>query len=359
MPYSGSSEEHGGVDPRELKRHGVDPAGLIDFSVNSNPFGPSPRVLAAIRGVDVSRYPDRECSALRERLAEANRTSADEILVGNGTAELIWLAAHAFLRPGDPVLIVGPTFGEYRRASQAVGARVVEIRAQAEDFLPPIEAILAALAGERFRMVFLCNPNNPTGQVLDEADLHTLADHSGPDTLLVLDEAYRTFTGRDFFAPPPVENCLTLRSMTKDFALAGLRLGYVMANAERVNAMRQLQPAWSVNAFALAAGQAAIADREFYRHQLEELPSLKKELFAQIAGKGVRICASQTHFGLLRFPQPAVEIRRRLLQERIQVRDCASLGLPYHVRIATRLKDDNRRLLDALTSSAGPGSLNS
>jgi histidinol-phosphate aminotransferase len=348
MSSTFSSEEHGGIDPQELRRLGLSPAGMLDFSVNSNPFGPSPRVLAAIRAVDVSAYPDRECSQLRERLAEANQTAPERVLVGNGTAELIWLATRAFLRPGDRVLIAGPTFGEYRRAAIACGADVVEIRAAPEDFHPPLEALLAALERPGWRMVFLCNPNNPTGQALSAREVQAIADRCGVEPLLVVDEAYRAFAGGEPFAPPFVETALTLRSMTKDFALAGLRLGYLLASPGICAQLKRLQPAWSVNAVALAAGAAALADRAYYQRTLAELKDLRTEFFARLAQTGTPVCPTQTHFGLLRFARPAAEIRRRLLQEGIQVRDCASFGLPEHVRIATRLRPENERLIAAL-----------
>ena len=206
------SEEHGGIDPRELNRLGIAPEELLDFSVNSNPFGPSPQVLKAIRTVDISRYPDRECLELREMLADANRVAPKQVLVGNGTAELIWLVVQALLQPGDGVLIVGPTFSEYGRAVMAMGGQIEEIHAGPPRFIAPIEQIVQAISRRQPRLVFLCNPNNPTGQYIPPADIEVIINACGSQTYLVIDEAYKAFASGENFGILPGEQCILLRS---------------------------------------------------------------------------------------------------------------------------------------------------
>ncbi len=348
MASNSCSEEHGGINPAELKQFGISPADLIDFSVNSNPFGPSPQVLAAIRAVDFSTYPDPACSALREALAQVNRVTPQHILAGNGTAELIWLAAQALLTPGDRVLIVGPTFGEYRRAAAQCGAEVDEIRALPPYFQPPLEQVCTCIRQSRPRLVFLCNPNNPTGVFLDPAAIQQLIDVCGAETILVLDEAYRAFICGNIFAGLPGDQCLVFRSMTKEFALAGLRLGYVLGRPEIIARMRQFQPSWSVNSLAQAAGLAGIADPEYYQRTLTELRQLKDNFFAQIISAGQVMVPSDVHFGLIAAGGPARDLRQGLMKFNIQVRDCTSFGLPEHIRVSTRLQPDNLKLLAAL-----------
>jgi histidinol-phosphate aminotransferase len=343
-----ASSEHGGVDYRELNLLGISPAGLLDFSVNSNPFGPPARVLEALRGVDISRYPDRECLELRERLACANQVGVEQILVGNGTAELIFLVSQAYLHPGDAVLICGPTFGEYRRAARIAGACVQEVRAAPPAFEPPLAQILAAIQAMQPRLVFLCNPNNPTGQALGREEIDSILHACGPGSLLVLDEAYRAFLTGDFFGRPPGENCLVLRSMTKDFALAGLRLGYALASPELIEPLQLIQPAWSVNALAQAAGAAALAELDYYRSSLAELALLSSEFFLQIRERGYSLVDSQTHYAIIGLDQPAGAFRARLLQASILVRDCSSFGLPQFIRVSTRLPAEGQKLLNQL-----------
>jgi histidinol-phosphate aminotransferase len=348
MAFNSCSEEHGGINPAELKQLGILPADLIDFSVNSNPFGPSPSVLEAIRTVDISTYPDRKSTALHEILAQANQVPAEHILVGNGTAELIWLAAHAFLKPGDKVLIAGPTFGEYQRAASTKGAQVTEIRAQPPLFLPPLEQMLLNIKQEHPRLVFLCNPNNPTGIFLNSDVVRKLSMACGSKTILIIDEAYKAFVDGQTYTEVPGDNCLILRSMTKDFALAGIRLGYIMGNPALIEQIQRYQPAWSVNSLAQAAGIAAIMDRNYYQKNFSDLVRLKEHFFSQILITGYSMVPSDVHFGLIQVDYPAKQLRLQLLKSCIQVRDCTSFGLPEHIRISTRKEADNMKLIEAL-----------
>jgi histidinol-phosphate aminotransferase len=345
-----TSELHGGINPHELKSLGIISDQLIDFSVNSNPFGPSPRVLQALQRVDIAQYPDRACSELTELLAFHNRVPSQRILVGNGTTELIRLIVQVMLKPGDKELVVGPTFAEYRMAAEMVGAEVIEVRAEPPDFTPDINAISSAIQKNKPRLVFLCNPNNPTGQVIPDEEMARLIQACQEPAILVIDQAYRAFAGSGFFADPPEKNVIILRSMTKDFAMAGLRLGYLIADQPLIKRLLGFQPTWSVNAYAQAGGCAALNDLPYYLDSLEKLQKLKENFFIQLSEVTGRSVTSRTHYGLLHTVQPARELRRILLKNRIQVRDGASFGLPFYIRISTRLQADNQVLLQVLRS---------
>ncbi|MEA4908710.1 MAG: histidinol-phosphate transaminase [Anaerolineaceae bacterium] len=348
MHCNGWGEEHGGPDPQELRKLGISPAELLDFSVNSNPFGPAPGVRPAIQAVDPSLYPDWRSGRLREALAQANQAAPGQVLVGNGAAELIWLVAQARLGPGRQALVLGPAFGEYRRAAQAVGARVEEVRAGPPDFRPPLVQLAGEIARVRPELVFVCNPNNPTGVSLPDDALQDLAATCGSDTILVMDEAYRAFRDGQFFAPPLPPNCLVLRSMTKDFALAGLRLGYALGSPALIADLARFQPAWSVNALAQAAGLAALDELDYYRATLEQLARLKVDFFSGLTTAGFPPSPAEVHFGVISVGRPAREVRHRLFQRAIQVRDCTSFGLPDFIRLSTRREADNHKLLEAL-----------
>lgn len=348
MELNAHSEEHGGIDPSELKKLGIAPVDLIDFSVNSNPFGPSPRVLNAIQSVDISTYPDRHCTGLKEALAQSNQVSPEHILIGNGTAELIWLIVLSSLKPGDKVLIVGPTFGEYRRAATAVGAQVQEIRAEPPRFFPPVDQVIKSIERDRPRLVFLCNPSNPTGVCLSSDVIEMMRKTCDANTTLVLDEAYCAFTDRCCDTVLPGGNHLVLRSMTKDFALAGLRLGYVIGDPALIERIKHFQPAWSVNSLAQAAGIAAIMDEHYYQSTLSKLVQLRNAFFSQIKNLGYAMIPSDVHFGMIHADSPAKELRLMLLKSGIQVRDCTSFGLPEYIRISTRKEQDNMKLIQAL-----------
>ncbi len=167
---------HGALDYAELERLGLEPDQVLDFSVNSNPFGPSPAVRDALALVPLERYPDREALALRRALATHLAVSVDQIVVGNGTAELLSLVAQAFLRPGGRAFVVEPTFGEYKRVSRLVGADTRCWRSRPEDgFVPAPAQVSRALDEADPDLAWICNPNNPTGVVMSPEGLRLWA----------------------------------------------------------------------------------------------------------------------------------------------------------------------------------------
>lgn len=342
------ADYHGAIDFAELAEYGIRPNEVIDFSVNSNPFGPAPSVLEAIQGANVARYPDKECLALRSALSDQIGVDVDQILVGNGSAELMWLVAFGFLSPGDDVLVIGPTFGEYGRNARLMGARVTEWRASADNNFrldkQSIKQIEAEITRLRPKLVHICNPNNPTGQMVSGSIVEQWsADH--PDTLFVVDEAYAQFLiGDDESFHSTAENMLILRSMTKDYSLAGIRLGYLIASPHLVDGLRQCRIPWSVSEVAQAAGLAAIAAQAEYDVMLENL-RVEAALFKKELTKlGYRIVQSSMHYFLMEV-DASRPFREKLLREGMLVRLCESYRLPGFVRISTQRSEENRRLL--------------
>src|SRR5579864_6552187 len=166
---------HGSATASELAVFGLNPADVLDFSVNTNPLGPADVVVEAIRQTNWSRYPGDDEAPLRAGLARQSGVSPEQVTLGNGSAELLWLLVLATLERGDRAIVVGPTFGEYARAARVVGADVLDVRSLVD--LPPA------------RIVFICNPNNPTGSQYESADVEQLL-RTFPETVVVLDEAY-------------------------------------------------------------------------------------------------------------------------------------------------------------------------
>ena len=339
---------HGAPNVAELEQLGLTPDDILDFSVNSNAYGPSPAVADAIRRVPLDRYPDPEALMLRRALAHHHGVSPDRIIVGNGTAELIHLMALAFVRFGDSVGILAPTFGEYERAVRLLGARVVECTATEDNgFTVDEDAVGLMIQHVQPRLFFLCRPNNPTGGVVSLDALRAWAAAS-PCTLIVVDEAYINFapeipSALDLEQP----NILVLRSMTKDYALAGLRLGYAIAAAPVIEALARVRPEWNVNALAQAAGLAALADQAHLWRTIALLRAAHQDLVQHLMTLGLLAVPSAVHFSLVKVGNGRL-LRQRLLIRKIQVRDCASFSLPAYVRIATRRPEENTRLLDAL-----------
>lgn len=343
---------HGSPNLGELQELGLCPKDVLDFSANINPYGPSPAVRAAVARVPLDLYPDRECLELSAVLAESLGVAPTRILPGNGASELIWLAALAFVRAGSRALVLGPTFCEYARAAMLLGACVTNWRSREETgFAPEREEIAGHLESLRPHLVFLCNPNNPTGTVLPTETIASWA-RQYPRTLFVVDEAYQPFAnglGSDLSLAG--ENVLVLRSMTKDFGLAGLRLGYAVSDERVIALLRRVQPPWSVNALAQVAGAVALRDSSYRQRSLELVARAKQDLVVGLARLGLAPVPSATHFFLVRVGDGAA-FRMTLLRRGVLVRDCASFGLPAHVRIAARRPEENERLLAVIREGA-------
>jgi len=339
---------HGTPDHAELRRLGSCPAEVLDFSSNINAYGPSPAVRKAVLRTPLDRYPDDEARSLRLALAEYLGISPRCILAANGSSELIWLTALTFLRPGNRVLVLGPTFAEYGRLAALVGVCLKNYFAQEErDFTPLPWQVRAVLDSWQPQLVFLCNPNNPTGASLAA---HEILDWSSnyQKTIFVVDESYISFASHLGSAiDTRRNNLLVLRSMTKDYALAGLRLGYAVGAEELITALAHVGPPWRVNALAQAAGVAALSDREHLQRTLEKLAAAKIELMVALRELGMQVLPSAAPFFLVRVDNGAA-VRRALLHKGILVRDCASFGLPHYVRICTRRPEENARLVAAL-----------
>jgi L-threonine-O-3-phosphate decarboxylase len=340
---------HGGVSAAELAALGRSPEAVLDFSVNINPLGPPPAVVAAVRQACWTSYPDDGVPALRRALARRDGVSEQQVVVGNGSVELLWLIAIAFLAPSEPVVVVGPTFGEYARAARIAGAVVREYRAPPErDFAIDTTAVSALARAVQARVLFLANPNNPTGALLSASVLGELAARF-PTTLLVIDEAYRAFVDDppDSRALLERENVILLRSLTKEYALPGLRLGYALAAASLARVLDAVRPPWNVNAVAAAAGLAALAESDYRERTRAVVREARAYLEAELRRRGFRVVPSAANYLLVEVGDGA-RLRAALLARGICVRDCASFGLPGFIRIGVRTRSDCARLIAAL-----------
>ncbi len=352
-----SPEPHGGPDYGELAGLGLRPEDVLDFSASTNAFGPPPGVAAALAACDVTRYPDRGAAPLAGALAARDGVPADRVLAGNGAAGLIWALALAWLRPGDAAFVVGPTFGEYAIASRLARAEVVEWRyVPGTSEVPGTWKLAGAITAARPRLVWLCNPNNPTGAYLSAAEIAALLP-AAPDALWVLDEAYRPFAADPWPSVPLIErgNVALLRSLTKDCALPGVRLGYLLAGPDVIARVAAAQPPWSVSAAAIACGLAALDDGGHVARTTAALRGEAIRLAGRLAGQGWPVLPSATHFMLIEVGDAAGARATLLRQHRIQVRNCASFGLPGFIRVAARLPEENERLIEAMSRIHVPG----
>ena len=347
---------HGGLNIGELRALGLRPGDVVDFSASINPLGASPRVARAICQVDLSTYPDPECVELRDALSEKLGVTRERILVGNGSTELIHLVARARLGQGDHAAVFVPTFGEYEAACRLQEVEPLLIHpVGSRDFRWDIGEAVRLLAELRPAVVYICNPNNPTGVYLRPDEVEACARAVADTGLLVVDEAYAAFVDERWDPTPLLEvgNVVLVRSMTKDHGLTGLRLGYLLAPARLVREVSRFQYTWSVNAVAQAAGLAALDDPEHVEEGRRVVKAASEYLVREIRGLGLA-CAPPTANFLLVEVGNAAEIRLELLTRHgVCVRDCTSFGLPGHIRIGVRGMDDSRQLIEALTQLIG------
>ncbi|MFA5316943.1 MAG: histidinol-phosphate transaminase [Dehalococcoidales bacterium] len=340
---------HGGTSYQELRRFGLPAKGVLDFSVSVNPFGPPPGIKKALAEVVISTYPDRDTSELKTTLAAKLSLSTANLIIGNGSTELIRLAATAYFGPGDNVLIPQPTYGDYEQAAAMVNAKVLKPMAGEEaGFRFDTSQLLALIHRHHPKGIFLGNPNNPTGAYLTREEVAEIIT-AAPDTLVVLDEAYVAFTENAWSSLDLINrgNLLILRSMTKDYALAGLRLGYAVASEAVITALERVKPPWSVSSPAQKAGIFALNQSDYFEGCSRRLHRAKEFLIRNLSALGYEVLPSSSNFFLVRVGD-AAEFRSKLLKKGIMVRDATSFGLPQYIRLAPRRLAECRRLLQTI-----------
>jgi histidinol-phosphate aminotransferase len=323
---------------------GIDAPGVLDLSVNLNPYGPPESILEAVRSAALTRYPDMHAIAAREAWASQLDTSPERICVGHGAADLMWAVARAFLAPGQRVVMAEPTFSELRVAAASAGALVERVFTQDAQLRLDLDALVEPARGAR--LAYVCAPNNPTGEGISARRLAELAQALG-DTLLVIDQSFLSLSdgAADLRASLPA-NVIVLRSLTKDFALPGLRLGYGVAAPPLVAEIERARPTWATSAPALAAIACAAGEQAFVQASWQRIRADRDYLCERLVAMGLGPLPSATSYVLVPVGD-AAGVTRKLLAERVFVRDASSFGLPGHVRIAARPRADVDRLCEA------------
>ncbi|MDI3279852.1 MAG: histidinol-phosphate transaminase [Bacillota bacterium] len=333
---------------------------VIKLASNENPLGPSPRAVAALAQAisSVHFYPESRPPLLRRRLAELNGVSPDQVIVGNGSDELIKLLAETFLRPGDEVLLPAPTFSEYEFAAHLMGARPVSVPCR--DFKPDWERMVQAVT-ERTRMIFLPSPNNPTGRALREEELISLLSGVPPAVLVVVDEAYREYAEDPLYhrdSPRLLTrfaNLVLLRTFSKIYGLAGLRIGYGLADPAVIDLVYRVCEPFNVNALAQEAALAALDDEEHLAASRENNRRGKEYLEAELKALGLNPVPTEANFFFVGLGRDCREVFRALLQRGIIVRTGDIFGEPEYIRVTIGTPEQNRRLIQALAEVVGGG----
>ena len=323
---------------------------VVKLASNENPLGPSPRAIEAVQRAlaNVHRYPDGASFALRSKLVEKLGVAPEQLVFGCGADELLELVAKSFLGPGDEAVFAWPSFAMYPIVTKGMGATPILVPLDA-DLVHDLDAMAAAIT-ERTRVVMVCNPNNPTGTSVGAAAFDRFAASLPDDVVLLIDEAYVDFARRADFpdalgwvARRP--GTVTVRTFSKIAGLAGLRVGYAVADRELAGYLERARHPFNVNLLAEAAAVAAIDDHEHLdrtvRQNTEGLGYLRRELGAL----GIETWPSEANFVLAK---PGPGTYERLLREGVIVRPLVGFGMPDHVRITVGRPEENERLVKAL-----------
>ncbi|AFV10754.1 threonine-phosphate decarboxylase CobD [Thermacetogenium phaeum DSM 12270] len=350
--------QHGGDLTLMAGRYGRRPEDFLDFSVNVNPLGPSPGVASLLRdGLKYATvYPEPGCRSLKERYAPFFGVRPEQLIFTNGAVELIYLVFIA-LRPRT-VLIPAPTFREYELAARAWGGRLKMLRLEpVKGFIPGTQSLMRAARGAE--LVFLCNPNNPTGSLIPPQVLETFLEFCEAEGVFaVVDESFLLFHPRwreltAGTAAAASRRLLVLQSLTKFFAIPGLRLGCGIAHPETISLLARFHPPWQVNGLAQAAALAALQDEGYAfrsRHLVEEERS--RLAAALSALPGIRVYSSEASYLLIELASPlsAPFVAERLAQRGILVRDCSNFAFldERFIRVAVKGRRENELLVREL-----------
>ena len=327
---------------------------IVKLASNENPRGPSPAVRAAIAAAidDLSRYPDGNGFALKAALSARYKVAPEQIVLGNGSNDILELVTQAFLRPGDRAVYSRHAFAVYPLATQARGATGIEVPAR--DYAHDLPAMRAAITPAT-RIVFIANPNNPTGTWVTADALQAFIASVPDDVLVVLDEAYNEYLDPTQQAPSAAwtamyPNLVVSRTFSKAYGLAALRVGYGIMNPSVADVLNRVRQPFNVNALAQAAALAALADSAY----VDESRALNRvgmrTLEEGARTHGLSFVPSHGNFLLIRVGD-ADRVYRRLLEQGVIVRPVANYGLPEHLRVTIGLPEETRRLLDALATA--------
>jgi histidinol-phosphate aminotransferase len=324
----------------------------IKLASNENPLGPSPKAMAVIgpAAVNMHRYPDDSAFELIRRLSHHLNVAAEQIVLGNGSDDLLGMLARVLLQPGDEVLVPDPSFLMYTIVAQSAGA--VPVKVPLNEGAIDLEKMSTGI-GPLTRMVFICNPNNPSGSVVRGKTLEAFLSRVPTHVAVVVDEAYFEFvrdrrctSGIAFLKSYP--NVAVLRTFSKAYGLAGLRIGYGIMSAGLAGLLHRVRMPFNVNTLAQVAAAAALDDTDFLNETLSTVHEGLDYLYTELTRRGMRYFPTQANFFLLDVIRPADDVFQALLRHGVIVRSMRTYGYPTYIRVSVGRPEDNRRFLKAL-----------
>ncbi|MBI5166718.1 MAG: histidinol-phosphate transaminase [candidate division NC10 bacterium] len=324
----------------------------VKLASNENPLGPSPLALQALREAieGINRYPDGGGYYLKQALAKKHGVEPENLVLGNGSNEVIELAARTFLSPQDEVVMADPAFLIYRLVTAALGC--CQIMVPLKDFRHDLKAMAEAVS-PRTKMVFVGNPNNPTGTAVEPEELETFISSLPEDVVLVLDEAYYEYLPIDA-RPDAIKHVregrliLCLRTFSKIYGLAGLRIGYGIAPPGVVEAMNKIRQPFNVNSLAQKAALASLEDRQHLESTRAINEAGKRYLYEKFQEMGLVYVPTAANFILVDVGRDGEEVARALLPKGVIVRPMGGYHLPTHFRVTIGTPPENERFIQSL-----------
>ncbi len=335
----------------ELQRE-LNLTGIIKLASNENPLGPSPMAVKAIREnlVKLNRYPDDNCYYLKQKMAGKFRIPEGNIILGSGSNELLRLIAHSFLSPGQEAIIPFPTFLVYEKIVQAFGGKI--INTPLENLRVDLSAVIDSIS-ENTKLIFINNPNNPTGKALKTEEISRFLESVPRNIIVVLDEAYI-----EFATDPAVESgtrllescplLIVLRTFSKLYGLAGLRIGYGFASEKIIDALNRVRQPFNINYPAQVAASAALEDSGFIERTLSVIKEGLEFFYTNLDRMGIEYVATQTNFLLVKVPLGAEKTYNAMLKKGVIVRSMKAFGLNDYIRVNGGLPEENKRFIEVL-----------
>lgn len=330
--------------------------GSIKLASNENPLGPSPKAVEAVSRslLSLHRYPDGSCYYLREKLSARLGVSPEGLIFGNGSNEMIELLIRAFMRPGDEAVMADPSFAVYPIAVKAAGG--VSITVPLKDMRHDLPEMAKRITGKT-RIVFIANPNNPTGTTVTDEEFDAFMQSVPEGVIVCVDEAYVEFVRSKGF--PDALSCvkagrpvLLLRTFSKIYGLAGLRVGYGVAHPEIIGYMSRVRQPFNVNSLAQVAAFAALDDTEHIERSRENNSKGIEFLFGGLKALGFECVDTEANFFLIKVGDGKA-VYEALLKEGVIVRPMASYNLPEYIRVTVGLPEENKRFLDTFAKVTG------
>jgi len=336
--------------PIEAVRRELGLTRLIKLASNENPLGPSPGAVRAVKKAlgNLNRYPDGNCFYLKRALARRLRLKQGNIILGNGSNEIIELLVKAFLNNGEQILTGWPTFLIYFLVGEAAGVRVVSV--PLNNFKYDLEAMKERI-NKRTKLIFIGNPNNPTGTYVNSKEVKRFLERIPCNIIVVFDEAYYDFVTESDFPRILREldrNVVILRTFSKAYGLSGLRIGFGIAREEIVKYLNKVRQPFNVNSLAQIGALAALDDEEHLKQTLEIIRAGKEYLYKEFDRMGLEYVKSAANFILVNVESDGNLLFKKLLKKGVIVRDMGAYGLNNFIRVTVGLRSENRRFIKAL-----------